>query len=490
MPDIQLRFHQDVLVLSAPPARALQRIGIADGRDQQLALLLEPETVEDAYQLEVAAGPQALCALTQALSPIQLTKAGMEGEGEALANRALSIVRSFKPQHVMAPVSPCGLPLDPWSAASLKENRSQYVRVVKLLKQQEYDAILLDSFESLADLKCALMGVRTITDAPVIALVKVGADGMLADGRSRLAEACEVMADLQASVAGFATEAAPEEALALAREALEVCGLPLLVQLDVRQRDGAQMKPTAENPYYCPDTMVDAALALQAAGVQFLRAGGDATPAYTGALVAAVSNMSVARAVAEGEVAADGAEGEPPLEALLTGAVAAGQPTGGEDEVEASSRRSAGASGCPAEAGGQAGAPSASSHPAAQEDLLEQLMAQGKAAVQAALGKRTGASPDIVVEDDDATPQVEALCGEYACLVEPPAAPADPQSASAGEPLAPEAFVVAAVADGAARGVSLQPAEDVAPVEGATSAEDAAPSEDADSPYPEDEAGR
>ena len=113
MPDIQLRFHQDVLVLSAPPARALQRIGIADGRDQQLALLLEPETVEDAYQLEVAAGPQALCALTQALSPIQLTKAGMEGEGEALANRALSIVRSFKPQHVMAPVSPCGLPLDP-----------------------------------------------------------------------------------------------------------------------------------------------------------------------------------------------------------------------------------------------------------------------------------------------------------------------------------------------------------------------------------------
>jgi len=89
MPDIQLRFHQDVLVLSAPPARALQRIGIADGRDQQLALLLEPETVEDAYQLEVAAGPQALCALTQALSPIQLTKAGMEGEGEALANRAL-----------------------------------------------------------------------------------------------------------------------------------------------------------------------------------------------------------------------------------------------------------------------------------------------------------------------------------------------------------------------------------------------------------------
>ena len=476
MPDIQLRFHQDVLVLSAPPALALQRVGIADVRDQQLALLLEPETVEDAYQLEVAAGSQALCALTQALSPIRLTKAGMDGEGEALASRALSIVRSFKPQHVIAPVSPCGLPLDPWSAASLKENRSQYVRVAKLLKQQEYDAILLDSFESLADLKCALMGVRTITDAPVIALVKVGADGLLADGRSRLAEACEVMADLQASVAGFATEAGPEEALALAREALEVCDLPLLVQLDVRQRDGAQMKPTAENPYYCPDTMVDAAMALQAAGVQFLRAGGDATPAYTGALVAAVSNMPVARTVANGEVASDAAESEPPLEALLTGAAVAERADGEGEPGPAASQGDS-----------EVGAPA--DEPATEEDLLGQLLAQGKAAVQAALGKRTGTSPDIVVEDDGAAPQVEALCGEYACLVEPPSAPANPQPAPEEESVTPQAFVVTSVAEGAARGVVVEAADDVAAGEAAQPDEAAAPGTSASADSPE-KAGR
>ena len=117
-------------------------------------------------------------------------------------------------------------------------------------------------------------------------------------------------------------------------------------------------------------------------------------------------------------------------------------------------------------------------------------MAQGKAAVQAALGKRTGASPDIVVEDDEATPQVEALCGECACLAEPPAAPAEPRPASAGEPSAPEAFVVAAVADGAARGVAVQPVEDVASAEGAASVADAPRNEGADSPCPEDEAGR
>lgn len=403
MPDIQLRFHQDVLVLSAPPALCLHRIGIDDARGRQLALLLEPETVEDAYQLEVAAGPQGLCALTQDLSPIQLAKTGMDGEGEALASQALSIVHGFKPQHVIAPISPCGLPLDPWSAASLKENRSQYMRVAKLLKGQEFDAILLDSFQSVADLKCALMGVRTITDVPVIALVEVDGEGVLADGRSRLAEACEVMADLQASVAGFATGAAPEKALALAREALEVCDLPLLVQLNVGHRDPSQFKPTPENPYYCADTMVDAAFALQAAGVQFLRVGGDAAPAYTGALVAAVSDMAVRRP-GVGANAEAGAEEEPSLEALLTGEAPSGEAPVASPTVE--------------EADSASGAVASPS----EDDPFQRLIAQGKAAVEAALGKRTPASPEIVVEDDDGMSAVEALCGEYACLAQPPAA--------------------------------------------------------------------
>lgn len=40
--------------------------------------------------------------------------------------------------------------------------------------------------------------------------------------------------------------------------------------------------------------MVAAAADLRAAGVQFLRAAGDATPAYTGVLAAAVAGQDVA----------------------------------------------------------------------------------------------------------------------------------------------------------------------------------------------------
>ncbi len=261
MADIALRFFKDMLVVSSPVAAALARQGVADPRDQALAVILEPETVEDIYRLETVAGPQ-------------------------------------KPQHLLVEIGPCGLPLDPSSKSSLVENRDQYARAAALFGAEEFDAFFLNGFTVIDDLKCALMGLRKISDAPIFASVDVTADGMLASGRGTLAEAAAVMADLGASVAGFATLADPTAAERLAdgaREALAAQGadLSLMASLVVAERDPRQQGPTAENPYYAPDTMLAAAGALRSAGVQFLRAAGDATPAYTGVLAAATAGQDV-----------------------------------------------------------------------------------------------------------------------------------------------------------------------------------------------------
>lgn len=115
----------------------------------------------------------------------------------------------------------------------------------------------------------------------------VQGDGGLASGRGTWREAVEVMAEYGAAVAGFSTLATPDQARGLAdaaRETLEARGadLCLMATLQVFQRDAKQQGPTTENPYYSPDTMMPAALELRAAGVQFLRAAGQATSAYTG----------------------------------------------------------------------------------------------------------------------------------------------------------------------------------------------------------------
>lgn len=323
MPDLALRFHKDVLVLSTSVASALSRLGVDAARDAELTLLLEPETIEEICKLEIMAGAQCLVAPTWALTPARLAHAGMEARAVDLARQALACVRSLNPQHVLVEVGPCGLPLDPSSKGSLNENLNQYARAARLFEAEEFDAYFLNGFASCDDLKCALMGVRKVSDAPIVASVRVEADGHLACGRGTWREAVEVMGEYGASVVGFETGLSQEEACGLALQAVEACNLPILAQLRVAQRQPRQQGATADNPYYCADTMMAAADALRRAGVQFLRAVGDATPAYTGALVATTLGSDavlLTRAASEED---DGAQAGVPQDELAALAEAA-----------------------------------------------------------------------------------------------------------------------------------------------------------------------
>lgn len=295
MPDIDLRFHKDMLVMSSPVASALARLGVDVERDLELTMLLEPDTIEDAYKLESIAGAQCLVAGTSRITPARLAHSGMGERAPELVRAALDAARALMPQHLIVEIGPCGLPLDGSSKSSLNENRDQYARAGRLFAEEAFDAFFLNGFASATDLKCALMGLRKVSDAPVFASVDVRADGMLANGRDAFAEALDVMAEYGANVVGFATAAGQDAAVALVERAVKATPLPVMVQLEVLKRDARQQGPTLDNPYYVPDTMMAAADALRHVGAQFLRAVGDATPAYTGALAATVMGLDAAQ---------------------------------------------------------------------------------------------------------------------------------------------------------------------------------------------------
>ena len=290
--DISLRFHKDMLVLGSPVEAVLERLGVDATRDTEFTLLFEPETMEKAYELEALTGAQCVVAPTGSLTPARLAHARMEDKAEELAAEALRIVRETKPQHILVELNPCGLPLDPDSKASLVEHRDQYARAAKLFAAAEFDAFFLNGFVSVTDLKCALMGVRKVSDAPVFASVNVSADATLAQGAAApvetLEEVAPVMAEYGAQVIGFATEAPVDVACEFVTRMLAAVPgetpLPVLAQLVVEEGAGT---------YSEPDGMVECAAALRAAGAQFLRAAGDATPAYAGALVAATLGTDV-----------------------------------------------------------------------------------------------------------------------------------------------------------------------------------------------------
>lgn len=300
MADIQLRFNKDMLVLSTPIDKQLERAGMDFARDNELALLIEPEILHETYALEVAVGAQCIVTDTANLTPARLAHSRCTASTSELAEAAIAVVNELIPQHVLVELAPCGLPLDAESADSLNENRDQYERAARAFSELEplFDAFFLNKFVNTSDLKCALMGIRKVSDKPIFASVDL-AKGHANDftlggkGRETIRDAVAVMAEYGAQVMGFSIEADPNTVQLITEQAKTTCVLPLLVQLVVREVDPEQTKPTEDNPYFEPDTMVDAAERLQAAGVQFLRAVGNATPSYTGALVAATMGENV-----------------------------------------------------------------------------------------------------------------------------------------------------------------------------------------------------
>jgi len=171
MPDIQLRFNKDMLVLSAPVDVTLSRQGINVARDRQYLNLMEPDVMVDALRLESVAGAQCLVTPTEDITNARLAHARMEGDAKALAHAAVQIVSELKPQHILAEIGPCGLPLDPASQASLNENRKQYADAARAFEGENVDAFFLNGFTNLDDLRCACMGVAQASGAPLFASV-------------------------------------------------------------------------------------------------------------------------------------------------------------------------------------------------------------------------------------------------------------------------------------------------------------------------------
>ena len=292
MSDIALRFHKDVLVLSAPPVVALERLGVDTAADLEFTLLFEPDTVEEAYRLEAMGGAQCLVTATAGLTPARLARVRMEEQGPQLARVALEALAPFKPQHVLVELGPCGLPLDPSAKASLMEHCDQYARAARLFAKapQAFDGFLLSGFSDVTSLKCALMGLAKVSDAPTFASVDVDGAGMLPSGET-LEDAVRVAEELGAAVVGFQTAADADEAAKLCARACAAGTLELPVM--------AQMAVEPGGAYGNADALADAAAVLCAAGAQFLRASGQATAACTGALVAATLGMDVARNVGD-----------------------------------------------------------------------------------------------------------------------------------------------------------------------------------------------
>lgn len=292
MADIQLRFNLDMLSLSTSFDRVLDEQGFSDDADQIYALLCEPELFEEAFRTEAMIETPCFVAPSNLITPAHIAYSNFTDCMDDMARNAFDAASVFKPQHILAEIESTALPLDPESKTSLKQSKDQYQRAVKALSAYPFDAMYFTHITNAYDAQCALMGARSIYDGPVMLSYSLDENAQLASPHT-LKEAIALGDEYGADALGITTALPLNRVLELVEEMKEATDNPLIVELVVKRIDQRQFEATDENPYYVASTMYDAALQLQRAGVQFLRAVGNATPSYTGTLNAVLAGSPV-----------------------------------------------------------------------------------------------------------------------------------------------------------------------------------------------------
>ena len=298
MPDIQMRFNKDMLVFSSPIKSAFLESHKAtqDKFDPEMLCITEPDTIQEALKWQIVAGTQCLVAPLEDLCEASLVHKDMCKDAENLCDISVKLANQEKPQHTIAQINCCNLPFDNSSENSKEQLSEQYYNAALLYFHKKIDAIMLNNLRSIPEINLAVLAVKKATALPVIVSVEFNDDGSFSGKGILASEVASAMCESGADVIAFSCGASLDVVEKIALDfssCAHARNLAVLAQIIVGENNPKQGRATSENPYYCSDTMVQVATCLRACGVQFLRACGAATPAYTGTLVAASAGFDV-----------------------------------------------------------------------------------------------------------------------------------------------------------------------------------------------------
>lgn len=168
MADLNLRINRDVLTIAANARAELAAGGLDVEKNGPMTLAIEPEVVEDALMNDVRTGAQCVVINVINFAPAALRITNSLDKAEELAKTSVKMLAGQRVQHPIVRVVPCGLPIDEESKQSLNEHADQYKFIGRLFGKLDVDGFLLDDFENATELKCALIGLRMVTDKTLI----------------------------------------------------------------------------------------------------------------------------------------------------------------------------------------------------------------------------------------------------------------------------------------------------------------------------------
>lgn len=291
MPDILMRLDRDVLVIDGAMGTMLHAAGMHAGTSPELLNVTAPEMVANVHRLYRLAGADCATTNTFGGSRPKLAEYGLGDRVEELNRAAVRIAKREGGAHVLADVGPTGLVLEPLGAATFDEVSDAFAEQVSALAAENPDAIVLETFTDIAELRCGVLAARSVTDLPIFASCTFSVAGRMDLSGTDPETAAVILEAAGATAVGMNCGVGPDEMLTLLARMASATRLPVFAQPNagLPHLDGA-------GSTVFPGTLDDLAAFAEAAreaGASMVGSCCGSTPAFTGAIVAAVADTEV-----------------------------------------------------------------------------------------------------------------------------------------------------------------------------------------------------
>ncbi len=250
-----------------------------DPKDNSAYLNLEnPQAIVDTHRQYYKAG--ATCATTNSFSICTSDDKNDQALAAKMVKASVDLARKGNPDGlVFGDVGPCALVLEPLGSTSFETAYDAYRRHVEALVSRKPDAILLETFIDIADIRCAILAIKDCTDLPIIASCTFNTDSRMPLSSTTPAAAALICEKLGVDAVGMNCGLGPKEALKIIQEMISQTALPLIVQpnagLPILKEDGSVIYPGT------PEEMASFALDYVGVGATIIGSCCGSDPTFT-----------------------------------------------------------------------------------------------------------------------------------------------------------------------------------------------------------------
>jgi len=282
MPDILSRLGREVLIVDGAMGTMLHRAGMPSGQCPEELNITNPEMVLEVHHAYVTVGAECVSTNSFGGSRPKLAEFGLGDRVDELNRASVRLARQAGAQHILADVGPTGLVMEPLGTATYDEVFAIFVEQITALVAENPDAIALETFTDLAEIRCALLAARSVTDLPVIASMTFGLSGRSELSATDPETAAVVLEACGATVVGMNCGLGPEQMLPLVQRMAAATTLPLVVQPNAglpQLIDGKTVFPGTA------DEMGQHAAKFAALGAGLVGSCCGSSPSFTGAIL-------------------------------------------------------------------------------------------------------------------------------------------------------------------------------------------------------------